>query len=63
MAEAEADAAKQSFAHVDGDHLTLLNVYHAYKTNGDSRDWAYDNFLQHRSLLAMCPCTALGRGL
>jgi pre-mRNA-splicing factor ATP-dependent RNA helicase DHX15/PRP43 len=26
-----ADAAKQRFAHVDGDHLTLLNVYHAYK--------------------------------
>ena len=26
-----ADAAHQQFAHVDGDHLTLLNVYHAYK--------------------------------
>lgn len=26
-----ADEAKQRFAHVDGDHLTLLNVYHAYK--------------------------------
>ena len=28
----QADAAHQQFAHVDGDHLTLLNVYHAYKT-------------------------------
>jgi HrpA-like RNA helicase len=27
----EADDAKASFAHVDGDHLTLLNTYHAYK--------------------------------
>ena len=26
-----ASAAKLNFAHVDGDHLTLLNVYHAYK--------------------------------
>ena len=26
----QADAAHQQFAHVDGDHLTLLNVYHAY---------------------------------
>ena len=26
-----ADEAKQRFAHVDGDHLTLLNVYHAFK--------------------------------
>lgn len=27
----EADEAKARFAHVDGDHLTLLNVYHAFK--------------------------------
>ena len=27
----QADRAHQQFAHVDGDHLTLLNVYHAYK--------------------------------
>lgn len=26
-----ADEAKMRFAHVDGDHLTLLNVYHAFK--------------------------------
>jgi pre-mRNA-splicing factor ATP-dependent RNA helicase DHX15/PRP43 len=26
-----ADDAKAQFAHVDGDHLTLLNAYHAYK--------------------------------
>ena len=38
-------------AHVStGDHLTLLNVYHAYKQNGDSSDWCYDHFLNHRSL-------------
>jgi pre-mRNA-splicing factor ATP-dependent RNA helicase DHX15/PRP43 len=26
-----ADEAKAQFAHTDGDHLSLLNVYHAYK--------------------------------
>lgn len=26
-----ADEAKAQFAHADGDHLTLLNVFHAYK--------------------------------
>ncbi|VDK32233.1 unnamed protein product [Anisakis simplex] len=26
-----ADEAKARFAHIDGDHLTLLNVYHAFK--------------------------------
>jgi hypothetical protein len=32
-AKRAADEAKMRFAHVDGDHLTLLNVYHAYKRN------------------------------
>lgn len=27
----QADEAKMRFAHIDGDHLTLLNVYHAFK--------------------------------
>jgi len=45
-----ADAAKARFAHGDGDHLTLLNVYHAYKQNGENGDWCYQNFLNHRSL-------------
>lgn len=26
-----ADEAKMSFGHIDGDHLTMLNVYHAFK--------------------------------
>ncbi|VDP90954.1 unnamed protein product [Echinostoma caproni] len=26
-----ADEAKMRFAHIDGDHLTMLNVYHAFK--------------------------------
>jgi pre-mRNA-splicing factor ATP-dependent RNA helicase DHX15/PRP43 len=45
-----ADEAKARFAHTDGDHLTLLNVYHAYKQNGEDADWCYQNFLNHRSL-------------
>lgn len=46
-----ADEAKDNFAHVDGDHLTLLNVYHAYKKNqGNAQAWTYENFLSYRSL-------------
>lgn len=30
-AKKAADDAKMRFAHIDGDHLTLLNVYHAFK--------------------------------
>lgn len=45
-----ADDAKLRFAHVDGDHLTLLNVYHAFKANKDDPSWCYDNFINYRSL-------------
>ncbi|PVU95435.1 hypothetical protein BB559_002756 [Furculomyces boomerangus] len=45
-----ADAAKADFAHIDGDHLTLLNVYHAYKGNQSNDSWCWDHFLQFRSL-------------
>lgn len=45
-----ADEAKARFSHIDGDHLTLLNVYHAYKQNGEDNEWCYQNFLNHRSL-------------
>ena len=48
----QADEAKARFQHVDGDHLTLLNVYHAYKQNGEDKNWAYENFLSHRSLVS-----------
>ena len=30
-AKKAADEAKMKFAHIDGDHLTILNVYHAFK--------------------------------
>ncbi|KAK6740050.1 hypothetical protein RB195_008490 [Necator americanus] len=46
----EADEAKARFAHVDGDHLTLLNVYHAFKQNNEDVQWCYDNFINYRTL-------------
>lgn len=46
----QADEAKARFTHVDGDHLTLLNVYHAYKSHNDDSKWCFDHFLNHRAL-------------
>ncbi|KFG51362.1 ATP-dependent RNA helicase [Toxoplasma gondii p89] len=51
----EADAAKARFSHLDGDHLTLLNVFHAYVQHGggspeSERQFCFDNFLNPRSL-------------
>lgn len=52
-----ASDAHAAFAHTDGDHLTLLNVYHAYKQAGGGGggggavgQWCYDNFLNARAL-------------
>ncbi|KAJ9109868.1 DEAH-box ATP-dependent RNA helicase prp43 [Naganishia cerealis] len=49
-ARKEADQAKAQFTHPDGDHLTLLNVYHAFKQNEGDKNWAWQNFLSARSL-------------
>jgi HrpA-like RNA helicase len=47
---AAADAAHAEFQHIEGDHLTLLNIYHAFKSSGDDHQWCYENYLQGRSL-------------
>ncbi|KAL1855403.1 DEAH-box ATP-dependent RNA helicase prp43 [Paecilomyces lecythidis] len=48
-----ADEMKNLFAHPDGDHLTLLNVYHAFKgadAQANPKQWCHDHFLNLRSL-------------
>lgn len=45
-----SDDAKSKFSHVDGDHLTLLNVYHAFKQNDEDKNWCHENFVNYRSL-------------
>ncbi|KAF8445527.1 P-loop containing nucleoside triphosphate hydrolase protein [Terfezia claveryi] len=48
-----ADEAKMRFAHPDGDHLTMLNAYHAFKSEAAQPDpmaWCRENYLSYRSL-------------
>ncbi|KAL4890182.1 P-loop containing nucleoside triphosphate hydrolase protein [Aspergillus ambiguus] len=48
-----ADEMKNLFAHPDGDHLSLLNVYHAFKSadaQENPKQWCHDHFLSLRSL-------------
>lgn len=52
-ARKRADEMKALFAHPDGDHLTMLNVYHAFKgpaAQENAKQWCYDHFLNYRSL-------------
>ena len=45
----EADEAKAQFAHPDGDHLSLLNLYHAYRGNPDA-NWCWSNYVSFRAM-------------
>lgn len=48
-----ADEMKNLFAHPDGDHLSLLNVYHAFKgaeAQENPKQWCHDHFLSLRAL-------------
>ena len=52
-ARKRADEMKELFAHPDGDHLTMLNVYHAFKSpkaQENPKQWCHDHFLSLRAL-------------
>ena len=46
----QSDQRKARFHQSEGDHLTLLAVYNAWKQNKFSNLWCYENFIQQRSL-------------
>ncbi|KAI2616291.1 P-loop containing nucleoside triphosphate hydrolase protein [Hypoxylon sp. NC1633] len=50
----EADEMKNLFKHSDGDHLTMLNVYHAFRTvlaqGEDPKKWCHEHYLSFRHL-------------
>lgn len=52
-ARKRADDMKALFAHPDGDHLTMLNVYHAFKSSQaqeNQKQWCHDHFVSLRAL-------------
>ncbi|KAI1084541.1 P-loop containing nucleoside triphosphate hydrolase protein [Whalleya microplaca] len=50
----EADEMKALFKHPDGDHLTMLNVYHAFKgvlaRGDDGKQWCHQHYVSFRHL-------------
>ncbi|XP_071686171.1 probable pre-mRNA-splicing factor ATP-dependent RNA helicase DEAH5 [Rutidosis leptorrhynchoides] len=48
--QAQADQRKAKFFQPEGDHLTLLAVYEAWKAKNFSGPWCFENFVQSRSL-------------
>ncbi len=45
-----AAAAHQKFLSSDGDHVTLLNIYRAYKGVNGNKDWCHENFVNMRNM-------------
>ena len=45
-----ADQRKTKFHQLEGDHMTLLAVYNAWRNNKFSNQWCFENFIQARSL-------------
>jgi HrpA-like RNA helicase len=48
--QAEADQRRAKFFQPEGDHVTLLAVYEAWKHNKFSKTWCVENYLHARSL-------------
>ena len=48
--EKQADLARERFYIPESDHLTLLNVYEKWSLNGNSMEWANENYLNYKSL-------------
>lgn len=46
----QADQKKAKFHDATGDHLTMLNVYNAWKHSGYSNPWCQENFIQPKSM-------------
>jgi len=46
----QADQKKSKFHDPHGDHLTLLNVYNAWKQSKFSNAWCFENFIQARQI-------------
>lgn len=52
-ARRRADSARKLFSHPNGDHLTMLNAYHAYRSpdaQKNPEDWCRDYFLSFEAL-------------
>lgn len=46
----QADQKKAKFHDPHGDHLTLLNVYNAWKKSNFNNAWCFENFIQARQI-------------
>ncbi|KAG8587355.1 hypothetical protein GDO81_005643 [Engystomops pustulosus] len=47
----EVQAARRKFISSEGDHMTLLNIYRAFKNLGKNKEWCRENFINSRNMM------------
>lgn len=45
-----AIAVRKKFISSEGDHMTILNIYRAYKAVGGNKDWCYQHFINSQTV-------------
>ncbi|MEE6469896.1 hypothetical protein FKM82_008809 [Ascaphus truei] len=47
----EVQAVRKKFISSEGDHITLLNIYRAFKNLGKNKEWCRENFINGRNMM------------
>ncbi|KAL7987030.1 hypothetical protein Chor_005949 [Crotalus horridus] len=47
----EVQAVRKKFISSEGDHVTLLNIYRAFKNISGNREWCKENFVNSRNMM------------
>ncbi|XP_069082776.1 ATP-dependent RNA helicase DHX33 isoform X1 [Pleurodeles waltl] len=47
----DVQAVRKKFISSEGDHITLLNIYRAFKTLGKNKEWCRENFVNGRNMM------------
>ncbi|XP_029069217.1 ATP-dependent RNA helicase DHX33 [Monodon monoceros] len=47
----EVQAVRKKFISSEGDHITLLNIYRAFKNTGGNKDWCKENFVHSKNMM------------
>ncbi|GAB5580392.1 ATP-dependent RNA helicase DHX33 isoform X1 [Prionailurus iriomotensis] len=47
----EVQAVRRKFVSSEGDHVTLLNVYRAFRSAGGNKDWCKENFVNSKNVM------------
>uniref|UniRef100_A0A8D0PS24 RNA helicase n=1 Tax=Sus scrofa TaxID=9823 RepID=A0A8D0PS24_PIG len=54
----EVQSARKKFMASEGDHITLLNIYRAFRNTGGNKDWCKENFVNSKNMMLVAEVRA-----